>query len=470
MKVRFYNFTKRVNSCKQPTGAYTEKECRWKEETSTHDPVIEINGNPNMSWNYAYIPDWGKLYFVRDVTTEASGLSRYSLTEDVLATHRTEIRASTQRIAFCADANGYDKYRVDPRIAVSTTKITKTVEHTMNILDSTGCYILTVYNNSPLAQGVGFGVSYMVNAENMGKIREWLGSGSVMSSLITYFGGTALEAIFGCIWTPYGYTESDATLGTVVSNVLIGNHSSSVDGYSITAVRLYGFVTKGEGFTLSLTGGLLRDDFRRSEPYTSASLSLPGCGVMDLNLSDWIDSGYISVNAVFELNTGNIIYYLRTADGHLVQTASAQLGAQCPLGQMNTNVSGVVNAVGGIVGAGVGLALGGAFGAAAAGAMLASGAQAVLNANKRAPSISGHVGGRISSYVGKAELTIYEVQTQNPGDAEYVSCMGRASGKALALSNLIGFVQCENASVPIAGNKEESDEINSYLNAGFFME
>ena len=469
MKVRFYNFTKKVNSCKQPTGVYTQKDCAWKDTTSSHNPVIVVEGAPQVNWNYAYIVEWNHCYFVEDCRSVASNLTEYTLREDVLATFRSAIRDSTQRVAFCSDAAGYDKYRVDPRIAVSTTKTTKTIEHTMSLLNSTGCYILTVYNNSPLAAGVGFGVSYMLNAANMGKVREWLGDATVMSSLITYFGGSPLEAIFGCMWVPFAYTESDTTIGAVVNSVLIGNHNSSIDGFSVTAVRLYGFVTKGEGFTLSFSGQL-RDDFRRCEPYTSACLSLPGCGVMDINVSDWIDSVYISVNAVFELNTGNIIYYLRTADGHLVQTASAQLGAQCPLGQMNTNVSGVVNAVGGLVGAGVGLALGGAFGAAAAGAMLASGASAVLNANKRAPSISGHVGGRISSYVGKAELTIFEVQTQNPGDSDYVACMGRASGKAIALSSLIGFVQCENASVPIAGSREEADEINGFLNGGFFME
>lgn len=469
MKVRFYNFTKRVNSCLQPTGTYTQKDCVWKENTSSHNPVILVEGAPQVNWNYAYIVDWGHLYFVEDCVSVAYNLTEYTLREDVLATFRSAIRDSKQRVAFCADAAGYDKYRVDPRIAVSTTKTTQTVEHTMSLLNSTGCYILTVFNNSPLAEGVGFGVSYMLDSTNMGKVREWLGDPTIISSLITYFGGSPLEAIFGCMWVPFAYTNSDATIGTAVTSVLIGNHNSSVDGFTISAVRMKGFVTKGESFSLTLTG-ILRDDFRRSEPYTSACLSLPGCGVMDLNLSDWIDSGYISVNAVFELNTGNIIYYLRTADGYLVQTASAQLGAQCPLGQMNTNVSGVVNAVGGLMGAGLGLALGGAFGAAAAGAMLASGASAVLNANKRAPSISGHVGGRISSYVGKAELTIFEVQTQDPGDSDYVACMGRASGKAITLSSLIGFIQCENASVPIAGSKEEADEINGFLNGGFFME
>lgn len=469
MKVRFYNFKKRVNSCKQPTGTYTEKECRWKEETSTHDPIIEISGNPNMYWNYAYIPDWGKCYFVRDVTTEASGLSRYSLTEDVLATHRAEIRDSKQLVAFCSDAAGYDKYRPDPRITVSTTKTVTSVTHSMSMLNSTGCYILTVHNNSPIAEAVGFGVSYMLNAANMAELREWMGSPSVLASLQSYFGGgTPLQSIFGCIWIPFAYTESDATLGTVVNNVLIGNQSSQLAGYDIKAVRLFGFVTKTESIALSLSG-VLRDDFRRCEPYTSAALHLPGCGVIGFNLSDWVTAHQVQMSAILEITTGNILYVLRDPDGHIVQTASACLAAQCPLAQMTTNVQGAVNSVIGFA-SGVAAVATGGIGVAIGAQMLASASQAALAVNQRAPSVSGHVGGRVSSQVTTVSLTIFEAQTEDPGGSDYVDLKGRTSGKVCTLSSLIGFIQCVEASVPIAGNKEEADEINSYLNSGIFME
>lgn len=469
MKVRFYNFKKRVNSCKQPTGAYTEKECRWKEETSTHDPVIEINGNPNISWNYAYIPDWGKLYFVRDVTTEASGLSRYSLTEDVLATHRAEIRDSKQLVAFCSDAAGYDKYRPDPRISVSTTRTVTSVAQNISMLSTTGCYILTVMNNSPIANAVGFGVSYMINAANMAVLREWFGSPNTLASLQQYLGGgKPLDSIFSCIWIPFAYTEADATLGTVVNNVLIGNLSSQVAGYNITAVRLSGFVTKTESIALSLLG-VLRDDFRRCEPYTSAALHLPGCGVVAFNLSDWVTSHQVQISAILEITTGNILYVLRDPDGHIVQTASASLAAQCPLGQMTMNVQGAVNSVVGFASGVAAIATGG-VGVAIGASMLANASQGALSANQRAASISGHVGGRVSSQVTSVSLTIFEAQTENPGGTDYVDLRGRTSGKVCTLSSLIGFIQCIEASVPIAGNKEESDEINSYLNSGFFME
>ena len=40
MNVTFYNFTKRRNSTKIPTGAGTVKDCKLKDNCSVHDPVI----------------------------------------------------------------------------------------------------------------------------------------------------------------------------------------------------------------------------------------------------------------------------------------------------------------------------------------------------------------------------------------------------------------------------------------------
>ena len=469
MKVRFYNFTKKVNSCLQPTGTYTQKTCTWKEATSSHNPVILVEGAPQVNWNYAYIVEWGHCYFVENCVSVAYNLTEYTLREDVLATFRSAIRDSTQRIAFCADAAGYDKYKVDSRISASTNKTITKVTSNISILNDTGCYILTVFNASSLAESVGFGVSYMLNAENMGYVREWLGTPTIMSSLVNFFGGTALSAVYGCIWVPFAYTESDATLGTVVTKIAVGNHVSDIDGFTIKGVRLNGYVTKSGSTQLSLVG-VLRDDFRRCEPYTSGSLYLPGAGCIDINIADWIESMAVNVNYIFEVTTGNMFYTLLTADSEIIQSVSVSLAAQCPLGQMTTNTSGVISAVGGMIGSAVGMAVGGAVGAASAAAMIASGASAVLNANKRAPSISGHVGGRVSTSIKSAQLTIFEVNTEDPGGADYVACRGRASGKTVQLSTLVGFVQCEGASVAIAGSREEADEINSFLNEGFFME
>lgn len=463
MKIRFYtNFKKRVNSLKQPdnTATYTVVDAILKQPTSKHDPVIEVAASINLTYTYAYIPDWNMLYFVRDAVSVANNLTQYFLTEDALGTHRAEIRASKQYVAFASDSNAYDKYKVDPRVAVSTTKVVSSVSQNVTMLSTVGSYILTVFNDSLLGTSVGFGISYALDATNMGKLRNALGNPTVMQSLQTYFGGTPLSSIYGCVWVPFVVTSS---YGTSTSSVQIGNQAFTVD-----AIRINGYVTQSESIALTITG--LRDDFRRCEPYTSAGLHLPGCGCIDINLSDWITATQIQITAIFEIVTGNMLYILRDPNGYIIQTASCSLAAQCPLGQMTVNTQGAVNAVGGFVGGAIALGATNINPILAGGAMLASAASAVLNMNKRAASISGHTGGRLNSLVTACELTLYEVQTENPNDSDYKDLKGLPVGKVCTISALSGFVQCDGASIEIQGSSIECEEINNFLNSGFYSE
>ena len=62
-------------------------------------PTITIGYSDGMvngttSWNYAYIPDWGRYYFVTDYTTDKGGKLTAHLSIDVLYTYRDSIKAS----------------------------------------------------------------------------------------------------------------------------------------------------------------------------------------------------------------------------------------------------------------------------------------------------------------------------------------------------------------------------------------
>lgn len=463
MKVRFYSFSKRFNSTAQPgIVAYTEKECLLKENTSEHDPVLEVNGAPVTAWNYAYIPDWGKLYFVRDFVSVSSGLTDYICQEDVMATFRSSI-LSKQYVAFSSDSRVYDKYKVDSRLAVSQVKTVSRVTKSSSLFSSTGTYILSVYNNNAFTDIVGFATSYALTTEQMAELRQKLGGGSIWADIGTFMNGPAMGAILGCVWVPFVVTSAH---GTQTTSIQIGNQAITL---STDAIRISGYVTVSESIALTLSG-VLRDDFRRSEPYTSANLHLPGVGCIDVNLSDWVTAAQMQISTIFEVPTGNVLYILRDPDGAIIQTASCSMAAQCPLGQITNNTQGVVNAVGGFIGGAAALATGLVNPVLAAGTMIASGASAVLNANRRAPSVSGHVGGRLNSLVTSYELSIYEVQTENPLDSDYCDLKGLPVGKVVDLGSILGFCQCDGASVSIKGSAMEAEEINNIMNSGFFIE
>lgn len=101
MNVNFYNFSKRPNSTKRPTGNGTIYQCTLIEEnTSIISPTLKLKlptGESFINKNYCYIADFERYYFVSDVSYNL-GVWFISLNCDVLATAKNIIGASTQYV------------------------------------------------------------------------------------------------------------------------------------------------------------------------------------------------------------------------------------------------------------------------------------------------------------------------------------------------------------------------------------
>ena len=68
MIIRFYNFAKRENSTKQPaSGSGTEYNVVLKDDSSLIQPVVILHMTTKPVYNYAYIPDMDRFYYVDDV-------------------------------------------------------------------------------------------------------------------------------------------------------------------------------------------------------------------------------------------------------------------------------------------------------------------------------------------------------------------------------------------------------------------
>ena len=89
------SFSKRRNSTKIPSGAGTVASCVLKEDTSIMEPVIILQGHSYFNVTYAQISDFGRYYFVTDITAVSKDVLRLSLHVDVLMSWATEIRANT---------------------------------------------------------------------------------------------------------------------------------------------------------------------------------------------------------------------------------------------------------------------------------------------------------------------------------------------------------------------------------------
>lgn len=67
-----------------------------KEQTSILNPSIVINSEENISsYNYAYIPEFGRYYYITDIVSARNDLWRVSLRCDVLMSYSNEIKNIT---------------------------------------------------------------------------------------------------------------------------------------------------------------------------------------------------------------------------------------------------------------------------------------------------------------------------------------------------------------------------------------
>lgn len=469
MTVQFYNFSKRRNSTKIVSATGTQYDCKLKEPCSIKSPVLTISGDV-FGYDYAYISDFGRYYFVAEVTSICKGVTQYTLEEDVLATNKTAIGSTVARIAFAA--TGWDKNIIDSRILTKTTKIKyrNTSTATLSSLNSAGTYVLTVFSKDTSSSS-GFGTIYLMDAANMQVLKNWMSDDSIYGAISTFMEGSALSSIYSCIWVPFALS---ANPGSAVSRVYIGNKDTINDNpVSITAYVL-GATTYASD-TASIDIPFRYNDFRDSEPFSSAQLYLPGIGYTDFNMSDWLDSTSISLTYVFDYATGDLTYRLEDFTGKLIQTMTCNVSSPCALGQTLTNGGGILSAVGGGAAALGGFALSTASGNVAgmvtsAGGLLTAAGSLALSANKRANSLKGSVGGRTATLYNEAVLTGFYMDTEDVDDASYIAANGRPVGVTHAISNHSGYVQCDNASISMAGDSYERDAINSFLNGGFFYE
>ena len=115
MTVNFYSFSKKKNSTAQPVSNPTMYVCTLKEGCSVVSPTIGLDlgrlTSPS-SFNYAYIPDFSRYYYIKDWYWE-QGLWWANLSVDVLASHKADIlssRAYVLRSSKTYDGNIIDTF------------------------------------------------------------------------------------------------------------------------------------------------------------------------------------------------------------------------------------------------------------------------------------------------------------------------------------------------------------------------
>ena len=497
MEIRIGTFAKENNSTKQinvsgpTTTGFTNLEVQLKDNVSIHSPIILIDiDNYNAAWNYVYIYLWGRFYFIRESTITTGGIWEVQLVEDVLATWKTEIAASTCYVSRSA-SNGSDFL---PDSAWSHTTDIYTSQTGIDIgMDSTGCYLLFTASDKSDSSGVPGCTCYVLSETQLANLIKFIFSSSffdVATADITDAATSALaktffnpfQYILRCMWIPFtesqipnsgdeaihfGWWEADDP------NVPSGQPHIIYSGKLVQADRIFTSHTFTVG---SYTSWIDRDP-----NWSKYDLYLPGAGTISIP-SDYAGQT-LTLEMHFDIATGAVFYFVRNASFVIIASASGQIGCDVQLTALykdfvSQGATGLIGSItkgfGGMVSGYIqGLkemdtsdkSLRGALNAA--GDVIGNtvkGTQAAMQPTASSVGSNGTKAG--IKAVLEARLS---VSTYHRYEDIHVP-LGKVCNKVLQLGNLSGYTECVNPKVDIPGNSEEAAAINSFLTTGFYME
>lgn len=111
-----------------------------RDETSVINPVVLLEAVNLSLYNYAYIPEFHRYYFIRDIVSVRNGLWRISLDVDVLESFKTGI-LNLNVILSDSEAKGASDYLDGEQWRANVKAVTDIVNFP-NGLRENGTYIL----------------------------------------------------------------------------------------------------------------------------------------------------------------------------------------------------------------------------------------------------------------------------------------------------------------------------------------
>lgn len=466
MNVQFYVHNKRINSLKLPTDGVTIA-CVLKDNCSVTSPVLELKIAEHPTYNYAYISDFGRYYYVND-WTYYRGVWSCTLSVDVLTSWRANILATNAFVEY--SSSNYSMDYTDNRIMSTQEKEISVSEMptTLSVFNSTGCYILSVISTD----ANGYNGACAVYALTQSQLAEFSATITAEDFLDGIWEGiknafnNPFEAIVSCRWIPFSVSDLSGT----DKNIFVTYADSGVQGKLLTSNF------KGQRFSMPLPRLGTNASFLDVSPFVSATLYLPFIGTVPLDIDAYYKSDTFSVDMQCDVVTGDIVYTVGSSFNTFTSTYSGNCATQIPLSNnamdsigMITSTSGVI---GGIVSTVVGIAtkktklVAKGLGAAGIGSV----------GNVRSAEVHTQTNGALSSRIGaRISLTPRIVVMRSKvletvQGTSRIATFGLPCYKTLQLSTLDGYCQCNGASVTAPATDTELETINDLVNSGIYIE
>lgn len=472
MNVQFTRFYKKENSTARPASYTVSYNCILKSDSGMMNPVIKLDLGQSVNptqYNYAYIPDYDRWYFVRDWVW-SDRLWNAQLSEDVLASWALTIKASSQYVTRAAAAWNIsirdDLYPIRAAWSRNHNVASPASDWTDSL--SGGSYVVGMIGGSGDTGAISYYVmtpgtfqsfcQYLFNTDIFDSDGEILKdiTESTWKSLFNPF-----QYVVSAMWYPFEFTGavpvSTVTFGWYKvgcsCRVITGDSTKVAGPYNIE-ISKHGRYTSGKGF-----------NYLNMSPFAEYTLHCMPWGDIQIDPGDIIGATNLLVRPEIDMITGQGLLYIYagSAAGKEIACIPAQVGVPVKIAQQNSNL--------------LGAAAGAVSGAATVATSLMTG-----NIVGTAIGVASSIGDAISGTIPKASSAGAQGSTVGLSDAVYLDCkfwgvaeespatLGYPLMAVKTLSALPGYIKCENAAISTAGTLEENREIIRYLNNGCYIE
>ena len=465
MDVKFYNHAKRFNSTLLPTGGDSIA-CVLKDSCSIISPVLELKTATKPSYNYAYISDFGRYYYITDWNYD-KGIWSCSLSVDVLTSWKDAIKATKAQVLFSSSLYNMDV--MDNRLASigSYTRESETADFvgTLSGQNTTpsGTFALNALSNTS-TWATGAATTYFMNYQQMQLFARELVSPDVWESLRQFF-NNPMDGIIECYYIPLDISQFISL--TVDGPVQVGDYTFP----TATAKKAVSTNLALKSFTTSIVIPWHYSDFRRLTPYTELSMFVPFCGAKPINPEMVYNIDKLFIDYSVDIVTGNVQAIVYNKE-EVLEEFSGNCKITLPVGQTQSRAENVIGATGGAITAIAGFASGnvalGATGVLSALSSVITPASVKTTGGMSGTVLGAILGNDLKRWQKFRLSTTSRDTADTPGNMR--STLGSALNKVTVLSNLTGYVQCYGASVNASATSGEIASINDYLNNGIYLE
>ena len=452
-----------------------------KDGCSDHNPVFLLsNANNVFAFNYVKWDNW--YYFIDDVVRERNQLVSVHCSLDVLATYKSEILQTTAFVAYSSVSGG--SWLPDTRIPQLNNVSVAASRHTLPFfghftMNDVGFY-LTVIGKSggcttwDMSIGQLTALINNISSDNNSELSsimsqsfdtpeeavEALTYALAKTNLFNNAYGNAASCIRACTWSPLDAPN----IGT--GDIYLGDYDTGIFGNKADISPQHG------SFSIAIPWQY--NDWRRAS-FEDVYFFMPCVGMVSLASENLVNSSSLTVRYSYTVLDGNICFQV-LAGSQVIGSYSGKASGEYPIG-LNRGASAAEMFQTFLAGAEKTVATAAQGSIVNPGAIAATGAQAVLTgidvltaAQQKHPSCIGGIGGGAGIALTSDAVCFTVAHGSSCTPEEMASVMGSPTMKPLQLSQCTGYCQCVNAHVALSASADAINEVDQFINTGFFIE